>query len=59
MEKKICFFDRHYKKDSEGFGSGAMRTSQIYDALIKKKYNSFLLTFCNIFASLRQLPDPD
>lgn len=36
MEKKICFFDRHYKKDSEGFGSGAMRTSQIYDALIKK-----------------------
>ena len=45
MEKKICFFDRHYKKDSEGFGSGAMRTTQIYNALIKHKYNTFLFNF--------------
>ena len=45
MEKKICFFDKHYKNDCEGFGSGAMRTTQIYNALMRIKYNSFLFNF--------------
>ena len=45
MDKKIYFFDRHFKKDSEGFGSGAMRTTQIYNILKKINYNKFIFDF--------------